>query len=36
MGFLNPLWLLLGAAVAICVPIGLWMRRSQTEPIALG
>jgi APA family basic amino acid/polyamine antiporter len=24
------------AAVAICVPIGLWMRRNQAEPIALG
>ena len=24
------------AAVAICVPIGLWMRRNQREPISLG
>jgi APA family basic amino acid/polyamine antiporter len=39
IAFLAADWtsgLFIVAAVAICVPIGLWMRRSQTEPIALG
>ncbi|MBA3512060.1 APC family permease [Sphingomonas sp.] len=39
IAFLAADWtsgLFIVAAVAICVPIGLWMRRNQPEPIALG
>lgn len=39
VAFLAADWtsgLFIVAAVAICVPIGLWMRRNQSEPIPLG
>lgn len=39
IAFLAADWtsgLFIVAAVAICVPIGLWMRRNRSEPIALG
>lgn len=39
IAFLTADWtsgLFIVAAIAICVPIGMWMRRNQSEPIALG
>ncbi len=39
IAFLAADWtsgLFIVAAIAICVPIGLWMRRNQAEPILLG
>ena len=39
IAFLAADWtsgLFIVAAVAICVPIGLWMRRNQSDPITLG
>ena len=39
IAFLAADWtsgLFIVAAIAICVPIGLWMRRSRSEPIVLG